>query len=75
MVKTLKMNFKNSNKGNLMCDRCDLNENETQCHTMTCPGWEEQRVGLDLSRLSDMVTFFSRILEDKVKGRTEEDLS
>ena len=32
-------------------------------------------VGLDLSRLGDKVTFFTRILEDKVKGRTEEDLS
>ena len=42
---------------------------------MMCPGWKDQRAGLDLSRLDDMVTFFTRILEDKDKGRTEEDLS
>ena len=75
MVKSIKMNYKNSHKQNLMCDRCDLRQNETQCHAMTCPGWEEQRAGLDLSRLGDIVTFFNRILEDKDKGRKREDLS
>ena len=71
MVKTIKMNFKNSYRQNLVCEKCDMRENETQCHTMTCSGWEDQRAGLDLSRLCDIVTFFTRILEDKDKGRTE----
>ena len=75
MVKTIKMNFKNSHKHNLLCDRCDLREDETQCHTMACPGWKEQRAGLDLSRLDDMVTFLTRILQDKDMGRTGENLS
>jgi hypothetical protein len=75
MVKTIKMNYKSSHRNNLLCDRCDLREDETQCHTMMCPGWKDQRTGLDLSRLDDMVTFFTRILEDKDKGRTVEDLA
>ena len=75
MVKNVKMNFKNSHRDNLICEKCELGENETQCHALTCPGWEEHRAGLDLSRLCDMVVFFTRILEDKNKGRTEEDLS
>ena len=75
MVKNVKMNFKNSHRENLMCEKCELGENETQCHALTCPGWEEHRAGLDLSRHCDMVVFFTRILEDKEKGRTEEDLS
>ena len=74
MVKTIKMNFKNSHRQNLMCDRCDMGENETQCHAMTCRGWEQQRAGLDMSRLNDIVVFFTRILEDKDRRRTEQDL-
>ena len=52
MVKTIKMNFKNSHRQNLVCGRCDMGENEAQCHAMTCRGWEQQRAGLDMSRLN-----------------------
>ena len=74
MAKTIKMNFKNSHRQNLKCDRCDMGENETQCHAMTCRGWGQQRAGLDMSRLNDIVVFFTRILEDKDRRRTEQDL-
>ena len=43
MVKTIKMNYKSLQRNNLLCDRCDLGEDETQCHTMMCPGWKDQR--------------------------------
>ena len=36
---------------------------------MECPGWQEQRNGLDLTRMKDMVIFFTRVLEDKDRGR------
>ena len=71
MVKNIKMNYKNSHKNNLACEQCASGENETQCHALTCPGWQEQRAGLDLSSLEDMVTFFSRVLEDKDRKKKE----
>ena len=71
MVNNIKMNFKNSHKNNLKCEECTSGESETQCHALTCPGWQEQRAGLDLSSLEDMVTFFSRVLEDKARKKKE----
>ena len=71
MVKNIKMNYKNSHKNNLACEQCASGESETQCHALTCPGWEEHRAGLDLSSLEDMVTFFSRVLEDKDRKKKE----
>ena len=38
---------------------------------MECPGWQEHRSGLDLAKLEDMLIFFTRILEDKDRGRRE----
>ena len=65
MVNKIKINFKGSFKPNLKCEKCDIGENKTQCHTMICPGWAEERDGLDLAMMSDMVVFFHRLLEDK----------
>ena len=65
MVNRIKMNYKGSYKHNLKCEKCELEENETQCHAMVCPGWSEERDGLDLAKMSDMVLFFQRILEEK----------
>ena len=62
MVQGIKINYKGSRKGNLACDlKCD----ETQCHTLMCDGWKEQREGLDLTQMQDMVIFFTRLLEEK----------
>ena len=52
-LNNFKINFKNSNKNNLTCEQCASGESETQCHALTCPGWEEHRSGLDLSSLED----------------------
>ena len=65
MVNKIKMNYKGSYKNNLACDKCEGGQNETQCHAMLCPGWAEQRDGLDLSQMSDMVEFFTRLLQEK----------
>ena len=41
--------------------KCD----ETQCHTILCDGWKEQREGLDRTQMKYMVIFFTRLLEEK----------
>ena len=68
MVKTIKMNYKSLQRNNLLCDRCDLGEDETQCHTMMCPGWKDQRAGLTCP---DLTTWSL----SSPKGRTVEDLA
>ena len=40
MANKIKMN-KGSYKNNITGDKCMAEENETQCHTMLCPGWAE----------------------------------
>ena len=65
MVQSIKMNFKASYKGNLSCKKCEAGIDETQFHAMICDGWKTQREGLDLSQLSDMVIFFTRLLEER----------
>ena len=68
MLKKKKLNFK-STHSDLNCDKCDLKIEESQAHTMMCPGWEEERRGLDLHQIEDTVLFFTRVLQDK--GRKE----
>ena len=65
MVKNVKMNFKNLNRNNLKCEKCDMEEDETQEHVMLCPGWSEERGTLDMFRLKDQVEFFHRMLKSK----------
>ena len=65
MVQAIKMNHKGSHKGNLSCDKCKSGSEDTQCHAMMCEGWKEQREGLDLTLMSDMVIFFTRLLDEK----------
>ena len=70
MVKNIKMNYEISHKNNLAFEQCASGERKTKCHTLTCTGWQEQRAGLDLSSLEDMVPFFSRML-DRGQGQEE----
>ena len=51
----------------LVCDNCDLRENETQSHCLVCPKWEDIRQGLDLSKIEEMATFFQRLLVERAK--------
>ena len=67
MVKTIKMNFKNMYRNNLKCEECDAEEEETQEHVLECPGWVEERRGLDLLTMRGKVEFFKRILMRKMK--------
>ena len=66
MVKNIKENFKNS-YSDLTCDSCETGSIENQSHALMCPGWEDQRQGLELTKIEDMVVFFNRILKEKGK--------
>ena len=66
------VNFRGSYKNNVACEKCEISENETQCHAMVCALWTDQRDGLDLTKMSDMVVFFRRLLEEK--GENKESL-
>ena len=62
----IKENFKNS-YSDLTCDRCEAGSIESQSHAVMCSGWEDQRQGLELTKIEDMVVFFNRILKEKGK--------
>ena len=68
MVQRVKMNFKNMHKENLGCEYCEA-EFETQEHVMVCEKWEEQRRGLDLYRMSDMVS--GHLLQQRLEGENK----
>ena len=71
MVNDVKANFKNSHSASMTCDWCDSGAEESQCHVMRCDGWEDERIGLDMSVMSDMVVFFQRILNKKSMKKKE----
>ena len=64
MVKTIKENFRSS-YSDIACDNCQDGSLDSQSHAVMCPGWEEQRQGLELTKIEDMVVFFTRILKEK----------
>ena len=66
MTKCVKMNYKNLYKGNLMCDKCESDEEDTQEHLMVCTGWEEERGSLDMLSIMDQVEFITRVEKVKV---------
>ena len=37
----------------------------TQSHCLQCPAWEEQRAGLDISDIKNLVKFFRRVLDER----------
>ena len=54
----------------LACQECPSGLMETQSHCVTCPKWQDIRMGLDMNKIEDLVTFFQRFLTEKVKCRT-----
>ena len=75
MVKDIKENFKDKHrrKGGdqaLMCDECEEDVVQTQAHCLVCPHWEEIKSGLDLEQIDGMVTFFQRLLRERLQGKT-----
>ena len=69
MVDEIPANFKNRYKKeeDLICQFCPQKHTFDQSHTIVCPAWEEQRAGLDLTKIDDLVTFFQKMLSEKGK--------
>ena len=65
MVKNIKMNFKNLYRNDLKCKECDMEEEESQEHMLECPGWREERGGLDVSTILGKVKFFMEVMKRK----------
>ena len=61
-----KKDDQNPDKG-LLCDFCQDEEILSQSHCAVCPAWEEQRRGLNLSKVEDLVIFFRKMLLEKEK--------
>ena len=65
MVKNINMNFKNLYRNDLKCKECDMEEEESQEHMLECPGWREERGGLDVSTILGKVKFFMEVMKRK----------
>ena len=66
MLEKVPGNFKNlykNDENGLRCDRCV--EDMTQTHCVSCPGQEEDRRGLDMSNLDDLVQYYTHILDNR----------
>ena len=73
MVPDIPGNFKNRYKvkgstiDGLVCDQCQDGEMFTQSHCLTCPAWSDLREGLELTKISDLVSFFRKLLVERTK--------
>ena len=66
MLQKIPGNFKNLYKNvenGIKCDFCS--EDMTQNHCVSCPGRKEDRIGLDMSNLDDLVVYFTNILNNR----------
>ena len=73
MVKEIKGNYKDKYRRRggeqaLNCEDCDSDQVQTQAHCLVCPQWEKLRTDLDLSNMEGMVTYFQRLLAERLKG-------
>ena len=62
----LKANMKNrygDKEGSLECEACKTGMLESTLHVLECLGYNELRVGLDLSKLKDMVSYYREVME------------
>ena len=74
LVKDIKGNFKSKYKRQggeeaLKCEDCSLDQVQTQSHCVECPHWTGIREGLDLDTLEGLVTFFQRLLKERLKEK------
>jgi hypothetical protein len=65
----LKVNIKGRYENNLSCKACSSSELESQSHVLDCPAYEELRNGLDLTKDKDMVTYFSQVMQLRMKKK------
>ena len=51
----------------IQCDFCS--KDMTQNHCFVCPGQKDEREGLDMNNLDDLVTYFTNILDKTSRRR------
>ena len=72
MVEEIPENFKNKYKEEgLICQYCTETKIMSQSHCMECSAWVDQRKGLDLMNIMDLVTFFRRLLAERTRLEAE----
>ena len=70
MVENIPANFKGKFKNNsdgLIFKNCTSGDILSQSHCLICPDWLEIRQGLDMEKLEDLTTFFTRLLLERAK--------
>ena len=68
MIKEIPANFKNKFKEeDQVCKFCQEKKLLSQSHCLLCPAWEQQREGLDLKNIDDLVIFFREMLSEMDK--------
>ena len=68
MVDEIPANFKNKFKNDaqgLICKYCPSGNILNQTHCLVCPVWQDLRVGLDLSDIRDLTTYFRKMLQER----------
>ena len=75
MLEEIPGNFKNkfkNEKEKLKCQHCSEQQILTQSHCVECPAWTEIKKDLDLTKIEDMVIYFLRLLNERVKSEKSE---
>ena len=73
MVHDIPRNFKiryrvrGSNSEGLVYDKCQEGEIFTQSHYLTCVAWSDLREGLELTNISDLLSFFRKLLVERAR--------
>ena len=73
MVPKIPGNFKNKYKKKgtvsegLTCPHCEDEEVMSQSHCLACSAWTDIRMGLDMTRIEDLVVFFKKLLVEREK--------
>ena len=59
-----KENMKNMyGRTNLQCEQCNTGMIESQTHVLMCPGYSEQRVGVDLGTMDGLIKYFRDVMK------------
>ena len=63
----LKDNMRGQFKTNLDCRACNTREIESQTHVLSCTGYADIRVGLDMSNDKDLIAYFAQVMKIRMK--------
>ena len=59
-----KENMKNMyGRTNLQCEQCNTGMIESQTHVLMCPGYSEQRVGVDLGTMDGLIKYYRDVMK------------